>query len=256
MLTHGNPDLSPETAKVLTAGVVVEPVPGLAISADYWNIDVTQAVQQASLAAIFAGCYERGIQSFCNQIHRDPQLGGQIDFVDNPTTNLGGTATAGIDVAAVYDRDAHAAGKLHVRAEAQRLLKFDRDDGATLLHGLGFYDLGVYPTIKASLAAAWQHPSGAGAGFNLHLVGGFLECDGNDCNDGQASRDVDPYAKVDVFGSWAFKGSRGQTLITVGVNNVFDRDPPLIYVGFAGDSDAATYDYLGRFFYARVTQLF
>ena len=43
----------------------------------------------------------------------------------------------------------------------------------------------------------------------------------------------DPYAKVDVFGSWAFKGARGQTLITVGVNNVFDRDPSLIYLGFA-----------------------
>jgi len=256
MLEHGNPDVSPETAKVLTAGVVVEPVPGLALSVDYWNIDVTQAIGHADINTIFTNCYDRGIQSFCDLVHRNPAAGGQIDFVDNPTTNSGGNATAGIDIAAVYDRDAHAAGKLHVRAEAQRLLKFDLDNGASVVHGLGVYDLGVFPTMKASLAASWQHPSGAGAGFNLHLVGGFLECENNDCSDGSASRDVDPYAKVDVFGSYAFQSTRGQTLVTLGVNNVFDRDPSLIYIGFAGDSDAATYDYLGRFFYARVTQQF
>jgi iron complex outermembrane recepter protein len=255
VVNHGNPDLNPETAKVLTAGVVVEPVPGLALSVDYWNIDVAQAIQQANINAIFASCYQRGIRSFCDQIRRDPMTHA-IDFVDGPTANLGGTATAGIDVAAVYDRDAHEAGKLHVRAEAQRLLKFDVDNGATVVHGLGVYDLGVYPTTKASLAASWQHPSGVGAGFNLHLIGSFLECENNDCSGTPLSRTVDAYAKVDVFGSYAFKGGHGQTLITIGVNNVFDRDPSLIYVGFAGDSDAATYDYLGRFFYARVTQLF
>ncbi|MEO7732247.1 MAG: TonB-dependent receptor [Kofleriaceae bacterium] len=253
---HGSPDLSPETAKVRTAGVVVEPTPGLALSIDYWNIDVTQAIQKNNINAIFANCYDRRLRSSCDQIHRSPRLGGAIDFVDDPATNVGGTATAGIDIAAVYDRDAHAAGKLHVRAEAQRLLKLDVDNGATVQHGLGVYDLGVYPTMKASLAASWQHPSGAGAGASLHLVGGFLECENNDCAGNQASRTVEPYAKLDVFGSYAFKRSRGQTLITVGVNNVFDRAPSLIYIGFAGDSDASTYDYLGRFCYARVTQLF
>jgi iron complex outermembrane recepter protein len=37
---------------------------------------------------------------------------------------------------------------------------------------------------------------------------------------------------------------------------VMNRNPPLIYIGFQADSDAATYDYMGRFFYARMSQLF
>jgi hypothetical protein len=42
----------------------------------------------------------------------------------------------------------------------------------------------------------------------------------------------------------------------VGVNNLLNRNPSLIYIGFQGDSDAATYDYFGRFFYARMAQAF
>jgi iron complex outermembrane recepter protein len=40
------------------------------------------------------------------------------------------------------------------------------------------------------------------------------------------------------------------------MNNVLDQDPPLIYSGFAGDSDSTTYDYMGRFVYARLSQQF
>ncbi|MBC7978266.1 MAG: TonB-dependent receptor [Myxococcales bacterium] len=258
VITRGNPDVDPETAMVLTAGAVVEPagVPGLALSVNYWNIELRQQIQQASISTIFDNCYERGIQSFCDQVHRDPFQGGAIDFVDSPTTNIGSTLTSGVDVAVVYNHDARRAGKLRLRADAQRLLNFDVDTGSAVLRGLDNYDLGVFPTLKANLSAAWQHPRGAGAGVNVQFVGGFLECDGNDCNGGELSRDVAPYTKVDLFGSYALGSARRQTLLTVGVNNVLDRDPSLIYIGFAGDSDASTYDYLGRFFYARLTQQF
>jgi len=258
LVTRGNPNVGPERATILTAGAVVEPavLPGLALSLAYWAIDVTHAIQQPSLQAIFEGCYGRGDRAFCDLIHRDPSRGGGISFIDDPSTNLGGTATRGIDAAVGYDRDVRGAGKLHVRAEAQRLLRYQVDTGGAVLDGLGNFDLGVHPKLRASLAASWQHPGGAGAGFNVHVVGGFLECENVDCNGGAPSREVEPYAKLDVFGSYALRSARGQTLITLGVNNVFDRDPALIYSGQSGDSDAATYDFLGRFFYARVTQLF
>ena len=44
--------------------------------------------------------------------------------------------------------------------------------------------------------------------------------------------------------------------MTVGVNNVFDRAPPVIYNGAAGNYDTSAYDMLGRFMYARLTQAF
>jgi outer membrane receptor protein involved in Fe transport len=102
----------------------------------------------------------------------------------------------------------------------------------------------------------WQHPSGMGAGFNLRYIGKFKECDQNNCNGGAPARTVEQWYKADVFSSYAVKSAAGTTTLTVGVNNVLDRNPPLIYIGFQADSDAPTYDYMGRFFYARMSQTF
>jgi outer membrane receptor protein involved in Fe transport len=52
------------------------------------------------------------------------------------------------------------------------------------------------------------------------------------------------------------KSKAGVTRLTVGVNNLLDARPPLIYVGFAADSDSSTYDYMGRYVYARLSQSF
>jgi len=189
---------------------------------------------------------------FCDLVHRDPARNFAIDFVDAPTLNLGTTSTAGLDAAVDLTRDTPGLGQLRARFDAQRLFKFDLDDTIRVLHGLGNYDLGVYPNLKANLAASWHHATGLSAGFNLTFVGSFLECQNNNCNGGAPSRDVASWRKVDLFSTFT---TRRMTL-TVGVNNVFDTPPPTIYIGFLGDSDAATYDYLGRFFYTRLTQTF
>jgi outer membrane receptor protein involved in Fe transport len=48
----------------------------------------------------------------------------------------------------------------------------------------------------------------------------------------------------------------GNTGVAVGVNNVFNTDPAVVYNGFLASSDAATYDYMGRYYYARLTHNF
>jgi hypothetical protein len=44
--------------------------------------------------------------------------------------------------------------------------------------------------------------------------------------------------------------------VTFGVQNVANTNPPYIFGAFAANSDPSTYDYLGRFFYGRVTHNF
>jgi outer membrane receptor protein involved in Fe transport len=255
----GNPQASPETAKVFTAGVVLESprATGLSLSVDYWKIDLTQALQQPLLQNVFTNCYERGIQSFCNLIRRNPALGGAIDTVDLRFSNFGGTSTSGIDTAVNFDHHVPGAGDLHARFEMQELRSFDVDTGSVVLHGLGNYDLGIHPKRQASLFAMWRTPHGAAAGFNFHFVDSFLECENDDCNDStNPSRTVDSYSKLDVFSSITFRQLGGKTTLAVGVNNVFDRQPPVIYNGAAGNYDESAYDFLGRFMYARLTQAF
>jgi iron complex outermembrane recepter protein len=254
----GNTGLEAETANVITAGVVFEPpqVKGLALTVDYWNVDISKAIQTLGATAILSNCYTRGIQQYCDQVHRDPTRGYQIDFIDNPVSNVGGTRTSGLDFAVVYDHKFGNIGRFREQAEAQYLFKYNLDNTIQVLHGLGNYDLGVYPRIKANLAVSWSHPTGVGAGLNVRLIGPYNECDGDDCNGGQLHRKVETWYKGDLYVSYGFKNVAGRTTLTAGVNNVLNRDPSLIYIGFAGDSDASTYDYMGRFFYGRVSHLF
>jgi len=254
----GNAQLKAETAKVLTAGVVFEPpqAKGLSLTADYWRIDIDQAIQALGATVILANCYNHGVQSYCDQIHRNPNLGNAIDYIENPIANVGGTATSGIDFAIGYDHKFDSIGRFHEQIESQYLLKYNLDNVTQVLHGLSRYDLGARPRFKANFSSMWQHASGVGAGFNLRYIGKFKECDQNNCNGGALSRDVAKWYKGDVYASYGAKSAAGLTTLSVGVNNVMNRDPALIYIGFQGDSDAATYDYFGRFFYARMSQAF
>jgi outer membrane receptor protein involved in Fe transport len=254
----GNANLKAESAKVITSGVVFEPpqVKGLAFTADYWNVDISDAIQQLGASVILANCYTRDIDQYCGLIHRNPAANFAIDFIEDTRLNVGGTRTSGIDVSASYNHAWGNIGQFSGNVLGQYLLKYNLDNEIQVIHGLGNYDLGMYPKYKATFSTLWGHPSGIGAGANVKFVGKFKECLNSNCNGGAPSRWVDHWYKLDMFASYALKSTAGKTSITLGVNNVLNRNPALIYNGFQGDSDASTYDYFGRFFYARMAQAF
>jgi outer membrane receptor protein involved in Fe transport len=257
----GNPGLEAETAKVFTAGIVYEPpqVKGLSLTLDYFDIRIKQAIQALGAQVILANCYTRDQDEDCAKIHRDPQLGYAIDYIDDPLINVGGTQTSGIDFAVAYAHEAGNAGRFRHQFEGQYLRTYLLDNAATKLQGVGYYDLGVYPRLKANLSTLWERRR-VSAGLNLRYVASYLECQNNDCNTPENremfSRDVDANVTADLFAGYTVKSRAGTTRLTVGVNNLTDRKPPLIYVGFSGDSDASAYDYMGRYFYARMSQSF
>ena len=118
------------------------------------------------------------------------------------------------------------------------------------------YDLGVYPDLKTNILLRWAR-GGWSAGYNHRFISGFQECQNNACNDpSQPKRDVSAYNTGDLFGAYSFKSAAGRTTVAAGINNIVDADPAVIYNGFLAESDAATYDYQGRFLYFRLSQLF
>jgi outer membrane receptor protein involved in Fe transport len=255
----GNPALEAETAKVFTTGIVVEPVKGLSLTLDYFRIQIDNAIQSLGAQVILANCYTRDQDAACDQVHRDAQRNGAIDFIDDPLSNVGGNATDGIDFALAYEHKSGGAGHFHHQFEGQWLHSYTLDNTLQKLQGVGFYDLGVYPKWKANFSSTWEK-SGVDAGINVRYIHGFKECMDDDCNTPENlemySRDVDFNITGDLFVGYTSKNKVGTTRFTVGVNNITDQRPPLIYVGFAGDSDASTYDYMGRYLYARMSQLF
>lgn len=259
----GNPDLQKETANVYTAGIVMEPpqVKGLAVTLDYFHIRINDAIQSLGASVILGNCYFFGIQSSCDAIHRT-DLTHEIDFIEDPTTNVGGNETSGLDFSISYDHKQPGIGRFHHALEGTYLRSYRLDVDGRFIDGLDVYDLGVNPKLKANLNTTWGLGN-FGAGFNLRFISGITECVDNNCDTfnihpelSDLKRDVDANLTADLFGSYSLKSSAGLTTLAVGVNNVTDQDPPLIYIGFAGDSDASTYNYMGRFFYARLAQRF
>jgi iron complex outermembrane receptor protein len=257
----GNRSLEPETAATATIGVVVEPprLKGLTLTADYWRIAIDNAIELLGATTILANCYDRGEQAFCSQIHRDRNT-HRITAIDQFLQNVSRTTMSGLDVALWYDTKLADLGRIHAGLEAQYLMRYDLQTSLQEIHGVGFYDLGVYPRYKARLSGNWAHPSGASGGLSLRYIGNYKECAGNNCNSernlAEASRDVDRYFKLDLFGGYDFRSGVGRTSLQLGVNNVFDATPPAVYNAAAANSDASTYDFVGRTVYLRLSQLF
>jgi iron complex outermembrane receptor protein len=256
--TSGNPRLDPETARLLTAGFIVEPpqAKGLAITFDYFRAAIDKTIGPALANGVLASCYIAHDEAACQQVHRNPLFGGAIDYIETPVTNSGSADGSGIDIAVTFDRKLGAAGRFRTQLESQYLLDAQIDTSFQILKAVDNNDFGPRPRLRASLSSLWQHPRGMGAGFNLRYVGSLDECEQNSCNSGLPSRRVGAWYNVDLFGSHALTSRAGTTSVTLGVNNLLDRDPPAIYGSVYGDYDPTAYDFKGRFFYARLSQEF
>lgn len=98
----GNPNLSEEKAETWTAGVVLTPpdIMGvdLTLTADYYNIKLTNRVAGLGAGFFLSDCYSGGNAASCARIVRDPAT-GQIASINttvgNSETPL---TTAGVDV--------------------------------------------------------------------------------------------------------------------------------------------------------------
>lgn len=262
----GNPDLQEETANILTAGIVIEPKPvkGLSLTVDYFNFAIKDSIQAIGADIILSNCYQLRDQASCDKIHRLPGS-GLINFIEDTATNVGANDTSGIDVAIAYDHS-RPFGRLRHQLEGTYLLTYTATQAnGQVINGVGVYDLGVNPRVKANFTTAWAK-AGWNAGINVRYIHEMKECADNFCffeddpddpmDVPPIERDVDRNITADLFGGYTLKSSAGTTTLAVGINNVMDQDPPKIYNGFLAESDAATYDYLGRYYYFRMSQLF
>ncbi|HTJ41431.1 MAG TPA: TonB-dependent receptor [Kofleriaceae bacterium] len=257
----GNPKVGPESADVLTAGIVIEPekVKGFAITFDYYKIKIDNAITSLGEDVILNQCYGQSNRQNCNLISRNPNTQA-ITLISNLQTNVGGEDSSGIDYAVSYDHDFGGPGRFRFNWEGTYLLTQDLITATGKVFGIGVYDLGAFPRYKNNVGVIWGKGH-LGAGANVRMISGFKECDNNDCSkkdDGTLGgvRGVDSNVTGDIFLNFSTKDAMGTTSLAVGVNNVADTPPPFIYNGFYANSDASTYDFMGRFMYVRLSQMF
>ncbi|HUK65780.1 MAG TPA: TonB-dependent receptor [Anaeromyxobacteraceae bacterium] len=279
----GNPGLQPEKSEAYTVGIVLEPraIPGLSLTADLYSIKITQEIDTISTPVILAACYPAASGSSaapnpaaCNLVQRD--AAGFITNVNDTFQNAGELFTQGLDVALRYGLPTEV-GRFTFVGDSNFLFKFDKTlaDG-TVIHGKGTYDLGVNPPYKFNLGLRYDR-----AGFMAEVRGRFIgpyhECaDATAINFGlssgsglcylnpaQANGVPFPVHEIPLYDLWDLHlaytagSSLGRTTVAAGVRNVFDANPPPVYDTQAQtNSDPATYDYVGRVFYAELEQKF
>lgn len=104
-LQGGNPNLKEETAKTWTAGVVLRPsfVPGLSITADWYDIRLTQAVRYSTAQDIVDLCVDQPTltNAYCALISRSGPKGYISNYSIVPA-NVAAYETAGLDVSLAY----------------------------------------------------------------------------------------------------------------------------------------------------------
>lgn len=131
--TGGNPDLAEETAKTYTFGGVLAPrfIPGLTISADYYNISIKDAIAAVGAQDIVNSCYDSATldNAYCDLFTRNRTAGSAtflgLNFLRQTQLNFGRLETDGIDATIAY---AFSLGenRLNLRATGNWTGKVDR----------------------------------------------------------------------------------------------------------------------------------
>jgi iron complex outermembrane receptor protein len=287
-LLGGNPDLLPEVATTKTAGIVLQPrfLPRFALTVDYWNIDLKGAIQGFGADTIMADCVANSTAAAaatsCGLIHRDP--GGSLwlvaagspgagYIVDTPT-NSGRIKTDGWDINSAYSQRLGRFGSLSLSFLGTYLSHYKVNNSiAPTYDCAGFYGTVCSGAAVASSSAMprWRHklratlatPLGLGVSVNWRHVGPVdfehLSDDAALAGDlNQLNSRVKAQNYIDLSLTYSLLDAVN---LRAGVNNLFDRIPPIIPTAngacpgasCAGNTYPGTWDYMGRYIYAGVT---
>jgi outer membrane receptor protein involved in Fe transport len=271
IILAGNPNAQEETSDSYTIGTVLQPrfsspyLSKLSLSVDYYNINIKNALGTRQARDILDTCYNlnglnpgySATNEACLLIKRagadQPTRMGDLDKTSTPTINLARYQTTGIDAQLDYefpiDQIVPNGGALAFNVLATYLMSYKLQNATTApvnefagTIGNGAISGLSHPRWKG-LATVTYKNSGSELGFRLRYIGSMT----NSANVGTSATQagVDSILYTDLFGRIAV----GQKFeLRLGVTNLFDKMPPI----FTGQNatDPATYDVIGRTFYA------
>ncbi|WP_295965270.1 TonB-dependent receptor [uncultured Xanthomonas sp.] len=261
--------LKPETGMSYDFGVVYDPgwVEGLSMSADLWKINLKDTITQVSAQTVLNQCYANDASAFCALIHRNDN--GTINYIAEPTVNLGKLWASGADFSLTYRLPDTAWGNFSAGLNGTYVIRYDinpdtTDPSTVTIHNAGKYTYayGNFPRWRALGTLNWNLGDWS-ASWRIRYIG-RTEIGSADTRQ-SLSADADQPAVVRDIGAYVYHSVQvgyqvkpWNTRFEVGVDNLADRQPPLYYANNVtnANTDVATYDLLGRYYWARVTVKF
>lgn len=272
-LTGGNPNLSPEVADSITAGVVLTPtfLPGFQATVDYFDIKLKNQIGVLGADTILQQCIQTGDPVYCALIRRAPGSGslfrGNNGFVVDTNLNAGELRTKGIDVSVAYTQQLGDLGTLGFTINGTYLDSLIVDQvGDPKFNCKGFFGnqcgtpspewrhkarLTYTIAQGASISGAWRYFSkvksdALSTDTDLAAPNGVGARPGNARIGAQSYFDL--ALTVPVADKFTFR---------LGANNLLDKSPPINALGLGvvqnGNTFPQVYDALGRYLYASFT---
>ncbi len=233
VISGGNPNLKPETAKMYSLGLVIQPDPRFSANIDWWDIQRDGTIGIFPLTTMAAN-----YALFADRFLRDSS--GALTFVDTRVANAGETRTKGIEVGMRYN-DNLLGGKVTAAFDLSYLL--DKKSRLLTTAPMGPSEVGVF-TRFGDLGVRWKHTASVGystgdwatllsqvyrSGYRDYQLPGVANGSVQPPN---WSPDVKAYSIFHL--SVSYSGIKDLT-ITAGVKNLLDTDPP-----FSAAYDTAT----------------
>ncbi len=269
-LVGGNPQLSPEIADTNSIGFVLTPeaLPNFTFTADYFDIDILHVISMPSAQSALNECALTGNSFYCGLIHRAPDNGSLAisgGYVVATEVNAGSLRTKGVDTGSTYRFDFGSPGSLTLHLSGTYLLKLTQEtapgDSATEFECSGAYGPTCgqpAPHWRHTFTAGWKFTNGMDVTASWRYVGA-VKNDGYESNTGDLVTPFDGHlpsvSYLDLTAGYQILEGLS---VRVGVQNLFDKDPPLFgdltadYFHSNTNTDLSTYDGLGRLLYAKV----
>ncbi|AIF49482.1 TonB-dependent receptor plug domain-containing protein [Dyella japonica] len=282
-----NVPIKPEHGKSYDFGAVYSPsyLPGFSTTIDFWRVNLNDTITTVGLQSLLNVC-AAGATQYCSFIQRDAT--GQISPTTiEPFANLGSLNTAGIDWSANYKLPKFSVGgmdigQFNVGVNATYLKYYNQDTAPGVYAADVYHDAGHFLPYGSGASAACPDNSGIclfprwrAQGFVNWQAGGWsaewrMRYIGRFQNGGPAGSSMDSYpdgnsGTVLKYGSTVYNDlSIGYNLAMIntrldfGVNNIFDKQPPLLYANntLNANTDPSDFDLMGRYYWARVTVKF
>ena len=272
-LEGGNPDLDPETSDTYTFGFVATPsmVPGLTVSVDYFDISVEDYINTVPEELSLTQCLDTGAAFFCDLINRG--AGGTLwanstGYIEALDINTGEISTSGVDVLLNYTFELPSGGDLAIDyvgtyLESLEVKPLKTSTGDEIFDCAGAYGArcqsnfgtGSNPEYRHKIGLDWM-PNDALTLSTAWRYFSEVTLD-QSTNTDSPNHQLDAQSYFDLSGRYQWNEN---TVLRAGVNNVFDRDPPLSsVVGTApgnGNTYPEVYDALGRYLFIGTTLSF
>ena len=268
----GNPLLDPEVVDTVTAGVVWTPqaIPGLSVTADYFDIEVTDTVGSLDSWFIIRFCADTGDPRFCSRIHRD-EVGTlwltRDAYVDTTNQNIGLRNAEGVDLNVNYLIGLGRAGYLNTNLIGTYMMSQRLADPSYDFDCVGYYGYvcgQASSTWRHRLRATWETTFDMNLSLTWRRLGAAVIDDSSPDPDLGApewmpeniASGIDKTRAYDWFDLAASYTWKSGIRVTLGVNNIFDEEPPLM-PGLADWSGTSfnlygNYDPLGRHIFTSV----